>query len=110
MAEHSLSVARPLATAFIAVVCWRGLMRTRFMFSPFYSAGGLFVLAYIGLVISMMPYLVPPIHHRVERGSCSVLAALRADRHRGSSALILGYTVFVYYTFRGKVRADEGYH
>jgi cytochrome d ubiquinol oxidase subunit II len=23
---------------------------------------------------------------------------------------ILGYTVFVYYTFRGKVRADEGYH
>jgi cytochrome bd ubiquinol oxidase subunit II len=23
---------------------------------------------------------------------------------------ILGYTVFVYHTFRGKVRAGEGYH
>jgi cytochrome d ubiquinol oxidase subunit II len=23
---------------------------------------------------------------------------------------ILGYTVFVYYTFRGKLRAGEGYH
>jgi cytochrome d ubiquinol oxidase subunit II len=24
--------------------------------------------------------------------------------------IILGYTVFVYYTFRGKVRPGEGYH
>jgi cytochrome bd ubiquinol oxidase subunit II len=24
--------------------------------------------------------------------------------------LILGYTVFVYWTFRGKVREGEGYH
>ena len=24
--------------------------------------------------------------------------------------LVLGYTVFVYWTFRGKVRAGEGYH
>jgi cytochrome d ubiquinol oxidase subunit II len=24
--------------------------------------------------------------------------------------IILGYTVFVYWTFRGKVRAGEGYH
>jgi cytochrome d ubiquinol oxidase subunit II len=23
---------------------------------------------------------------------------------------ILGYTVFVYYTFRGKIRVGEGYH
>jgi cytochrome d ubiquinol oxidase subunit II len=24
--------------------------------------------------------------------------------------IILGYTIFVYWTFRGKVRAGEGYH
>jgi len=24
--------------------------------------------------------------------------------------VILGYTVFMYYTFRGKVRPGEGYH
>ena len=24
--------------------------------------------------------------------------------------LVIGYTVFVYWTFRGKVRAGEGYH
>jgi cytochrome bd ubiquinol oxidase subunit II len=100
----------PLATAFFAVVCWRGLARTRFMFSPFYSACGLFVLAYIGLVISMMPYLVPP--------SLTVWNAAAAPSSQrfvliGIAILlpfILGYTVFVYYTFRGKVRADEGYH
>jgi cytochrome bd ubiquinol oxidase subunit II len=80
------------------------------MFSPFYSAVALFIIAYIGLVISMMLYLVPP--------SLSVWDAAAAPSSQrfvliGMAILmpfILGYTVFVYYTFRGKVRPDEGYH
>ena len=100
----------PIATALFGVACWRGLTRTRFMFSPFYSAVALFIIAYIGLVISMMPYLVPP--------AITVWDAAAAPSSQrfvliGMAVLIpfiLGYTVFVYYTFRGKVRADEGYH
>lgn len=100
----------PLATAAFAVACWRGLARLRVMFSPFYSAVALFVISYLGLVISMVPYLVPP--------SVTVWDAAAAPSSQrfvliGVAILvpfILGYTVFVYYTFRGKVHADEGYH
>jgi len=100
----------PLATALFAVACWRGLASSRLMFSPFYSAMALFILAYAGLVISIMPYLVPP--------SITIWDAAGAPSSQrfvliGVAILvpfILGYTVFVYYTFRGKVRADAGYH
>ena len=50
----------PAATAFFVWACWRGLHRSRFMFSPFYSAVALFIIAYVGLVISTFPYIVPP--------------------------------------------------
>ncbi|HEY5102562.1 MAG TPA: cytochrome d ubiquinol oxidase subunit II, partial [Steroidobacteraceae bacterium] len=100
----------PAATALFAWACWRGLARSRFIFSPFYSAVMLFVIAYIGLVISTYPYIVPP--------SITVWDAAAAPSSQrfvliGIAILlpfILGYTIFVYYTFRGKVRADEGYH
>jgi cytochrome bd ubiquinol oxidase subunit II len=100
----------PAATALFAWACWRGLARSRFIFSPFYSAVALFVIAYIGLVISTYPYIVPP--------AMTVWDAAAAPSSQrfvliGIAILlpfILGYTIFVYYTFRGKVRADEGYH
>ena len=80
------------------------------MFSPFYSAVALFIIAFAGLVISTMPYLVPP--------AITVWDAAAAPSSQrfvliGIAILIpfiLGYTAFMYYTFRGKVRADEGYH
>jgi cytochrome d ubiquinol oxidase subunit II len=80
------------------------------MFSPFYKAVALFVIAFVGLLISTMPYLVPP--------AITVWDAAAAPSSQrfvliGVAILvpfILGYTVFVYYHFRGKVRADEGYH
>jgi hypothetical protein len=49
----------PLLTALLAVSCYRGLSG-RNPTVAFYSAVGLFVVAFIGLVISTPPYLVPP--------------------------------------------------
>jgi cytochrome d ubiquinol oxidase subunit II len=99
----------PLATAALAVACWRGIRGPRPALA-FYSAAGMFVLAFIGLVVSNYPYLVPP--------SITLWEAAAAPASQwflliGTLILlpfILGYTVFVYYTFRGKVRPGEGYH
>jgi cytochrome d ubiquinol oxidase subunit II len=99
----------PLLTAAGAWICWRGLAGDGER-SPFIAAIALFLLGYLGLVISNMPYLVPP--------SLTVWQAAAAP---GSQLfmlvgvlillpVILGYTVFVYWTFRGKIRAGEGYH
>jgi len=91
------------------VHCWRGL-QGKHPTTAFYSAVGLFVVAYIGLVLSTVPYLVPP--------TITVWQAAAAPKSQifilaGMSVMIpiiLGYTVFVYHTFRGKVRPGEGYH
>ena len=99
----------PLVTAVLAVSCWRGLTG-RHPTLAFYSAVGLFLVAFIGLVISTIPYLVPP--------SITVWQAAAAPSSQGfilsgMAVLIpmtLGYTVFVYRTFRGKVRPGQSYH
>ena len=99
----------PLATAGMAYLLFRWL-RTQRDIAPFLAAITLFLLGYAGLVISNYPYLVPP--------SMTVTAAAAAPESQyfmliGTAVLlpvVLGYTVFVYYTFRGKVRVGEGYH
>jgi cytochrome d ubiquinol oxidase subunit II len=99
----------PLATAFLTLTCWRGLSG-RHPTVAFNSAVGLFIISFIGLIISTLPWLVP--------FSVTVWDAAAAPRSltfilTGICVLlpvILGYTVFVYYTFRGKVRPGEGYH
>ena len=99
----------PLVTAALALAAWRGI-GGRHPTLAFYSAVGLFIIAYLGLVISSVPYLVPP--------SLTLWQAAAAPRSQafilaGMVVLIpaiFGYTVFVYRTFRGKVRPGEGYH
>jgi len=99
----------PLVTAWLATRAWRALS-TRHPTRAFYSAVGLFVVAYLGLLASTVPYLVPP--------SITVWQAAAAPHSQvfilsGMAVLIpvvLGYTVFVYRTFRGRVHPGEGYH
>ncbi len=103
----------PLATLIVGWLCWNGLRKQRAV-QPFVSAIGLFLLAYIGLLISNVPYLVPP----APDGSVGMTLAAAAAAPESQRFLlvgtvfllpvILGYTVFVYWVFRGKV--GEGYH
>lgn len=99
----------PLLTALLALACWRGLRGAHPSIS-FYSAVGLFVLAFVGLVVSNAPYLVPP---SVTLWEAAAPPSSQIFTLIGIAVLlpvILGYTVFVYWTFRGKVRPGEGYH
>lgn len=100
----------PLLTGLLCLLCWLGINDTRHTAQAFFSAVALFLLAYVGLVISNVPYLVPP--------SVTVWQAAAVPESQlflllGTLVLlpmIIGYTVFVYWTFRGKLRAGEGYH
>jgi cytochrome d ubiquinol oxidase subunit II len=99
----------PIATAAVALVTWRAL-EGRAEILPFVGAIGLFVLSYIGIAISLYPMIVP--HH------FTLWEAASSDRTQafllvGTLALlpvILMYTGWSYWVFRGKVRADVGYH
>ena len=99
----------PLATALSAFAVWRSLEKGRDV-PPFLAAIGLFLLGYLGLVISDFPFLVPPsltVWDTAAAPSSQIFMLL------GTLLLlpfVLGYVVFVYWLFRGKVRAGESYH
>jgi cytochrome bd ubiquinol oxidase subunit II len=99
----------PVLTVLAALACWHGI-NSRAQVQGFAAAIALFLLGLIGLVISNVPYLVP--------GSLTVWETAAPPSSQmfmlvGTLIMlpiILGYTAFVYWTFRGKVRAGEGYH
>ena len=99
----------PLLTALVALACWRWLDAGRELL-PFVAAIALFLLGYLGLVISIYPYLVPP---ALTIWQTAAHPASQIFMLVGTAALlplILGYVAFIYWIFRGKVREGEGYH
>jgi cytochrome bd ubiquinol oxidase subunit II len=99
----------PIVTALIAFAAWRALETGR-EGTPFVASIGLFLLGYLGLVISSYPYLVPP--------SLTVWQASAAPESQifmliGTLVflpLALCYTALIYWIFRGKVKPGESYH
>jgi cytochrome bd ubiquinol oxidase subunit II len=99
----------PLLTALVALMIWRWLEQGREI-PPFLASIALFLLGYLGLVISTFPYLVPPV---LTIWQTAAAPASQIFMLLGTVALlpiIFGYIVFVYWLFRGKVREGEGYH
>ncbi len=75
-------------------------------------AGGLlvFLSGYLGLGVSFFPQIVPyAVGFREAANEPGALALILAGVAM-LLPLILGYTAFVYWLFRGKVAADAGYH
>ncbi len=99
----------PALTALVALTCWRGLASGRDVL-PFLSAIAMFMLGYIGLVISNFPYLVPPsltIWDTAAAPSSQIFMLV------GTLILlpfVVGYIVLVYWLFRGKIKPGESYH
>jgi cytochrome bd ubiquinol oxidase subunit II len=99
----------PVVTALTAFAAWRWLNRANEV-APFLASIALFLLGYLGLVISDFPYLVPP--------SLTIWATAAAPASQifmllGTLVLlpiIFGYVIFIYWLFRGKVREGESYH
>jgi cytochrome bd ubiquinol oxidase subunit II len=99
----------PIITALLAWVEWRALNNDSEIL-PFAGAIGLFVLAYIGIAISLWPNIVP---HRFSLWEAASSESTQAFLLVGTLFLlpiILMYTGWSYWVFRGKVRADIGYH
>jgi cytochrome bd ubiquinol oxidase subunit II len=99
----------PVATALVAWATWRALNGTS-QSGGFIGAVCLFALSYIGIAISLFPMIVP--HH---------FTLTQAASPPGTQAFLLVGTLFLlpviffytgwsYWVFRGKVRADVGYH
>jgi cytochrome bd ubiquinol oxidase subunit II len=99
----------PLVTALTALTCWRAIEQGREV-PAFLAAIALFLLGYFGLVVSVFPYLVPPV---LTIWQVAAPPASQTFMLVGTLVLlpvIFGYVVFSYALFHGKVREGEGYH
>jgi cytochrome bd ubiquinol oxidase subunit II len=99
----------PAVTALIAYRMWRWIETGREV-PPFLATIALFLLGFLGLVISNFPYLVPP---SLTVWDTAAAPASQIFMLLGTLLLlpmILGYIGFIYWLFRGKVREGESYH
>ena len=97
----------PIITAGLLVWLWRAVShREKTVFG---ITLGIFLLCYIGFGITLYPNIVPPmITFRDAAAPENSLAFMLV----GAAILlpvIIGYTAYAYWVFRGKV-SDEGYH
>jgi len=107
--EVVLVVPVPILVAFCALRLYKGLSEEKPLMA-FLSVQGLFVLSYMGLLISFFPYIVP--------SAVTLWQAAAPDKSLkfllvGAVVLlpmILAYTAYAYWVFRGKVRPTHHYH
>jgi cytochrome d ubiquinol oxidase subunit II len=100
----------PIVTALLGWVEWRALNREDSEVMPFAAAIGLFLLSYLGIAISLWPMIVPHKYTLWEAASAESTQAFLAVGTLFLLPIILMYTGWSYWVFRGKVRANIGYH
>jgi cytochrome d ubiquinol oxidase subunit II len=104
-----LTAPVPIAVAAATALLLRALSNKN-DHQPFFLTLALFALSYAGLGISMYPYIVP---QSITIWQAAAPANSQIFMLFGVSILvplILGYTAWAYWVFRGKVRPGHGYH
>ncbi|MFU8821302.1 MAG: cytochrome d ubiquinol oxidase subunit II [Gammaproteobacteria bacterium] len=79
-------------------------------YGPYLWTVAIFLLGYIGLMVGIFPYLVPYALTYEQAAAASNAQGLLLVGAVIFLPVILGYTAYVYWVFRGKVTADAGYH
>ncbi len=79
-------------------------------YGPYLWSVALFGLGYIGLLVGIFPYLVPYSLTIEQAAAAPNAQALLLVGAVIFLPVILGYTAYVYWVFRGKVTVDAGYH
>ncbi len=98
----------PVVAALVALAVWRSLGKGGDTL-PFLGSVALFMLGYVGLVISNFPYLVPPSLTVWDAAASAPSQIFMLIGTLFLLPIILGYVIFIYWLFRGKIREGEGY-
>jgi cytochrome d ubiquinol oxidase subunit II len=98
----------PILVVLLAWRLWLSLQRGS-DYGPFLYTLGLFVLGYTGLAISLFPKVVPPDLSIWDTASPASSQLFLLIGVLFLIPVILVYTTYAYWVFRGKVKAGEGY-
>jgi len=98
----------PMVTAACFIMIWLDLHRGG-EYRPFFLSLGVFLTAYMGLGISLWPWLVP---FQITFRQAAAAAPSQSLLLIGTIVMlpvVLTYTAFCYYLFRGKASHESGY-
>jgi cytochrome d ubiquinol oxidase subunit II len=92
----------PLLTAAAFITLWRDLHDDAREIRPFLLSLALFLLGYIGFGISLYPWIVPFEFTLWDAAAASTSQSITLIGTAIMLPIILGYTAYCYYIFRGK--------
>lgn len=97
----------PLVTAGLFGVVWHDVYRQEREYRPFILSIGIFLMAYLGLGLSLFPWIVPFHYTLYEAAASGPGLSLLLVGVVPLLPLILSYTAYAYYVFRGKISSEE---
>ncbi|HMK36805.1 MAG TPA: cytochrome d ubiquinol oxidase subunit II [Desulfomonilaceae bacterium] len=108
MPTFSYLLPMPLITIFLFLFIWRDL-HDGSEYRPFFLSLLVFLMAYIGLAVSLWPWMVPFSLTFRQAAAAGTSQSLLLVGTVILLPLILTYTAFCYYLFRGKASHEDAY-
>ncbi len=99
----------PLLSGLAFLTVWRDLGKERREVRPFLLSLGLFLLGYVGLGISLYPWIVPFDLTLWDAAAATTSLSLLLVGAVIFLPVVLGYTAYSYYIFRGKTTDEPMY-
>lgn len=97
----------PALTAYLFFRIWRDLHGQSAEYRPFLASIGVFFMGYVGLTLSIFPFIIP-FHYDIWMAAASgPTLSLLLVGVIPILPLILGYTGYCYYIFRGKTSHEQ---
>lgn len=98
----------PVLTAFLFLMLWKKIHDKKSDFYPFLLSLAIFFLCYLGFALTLYPWIVPFQFDIWQAAAAPAGLSLLLVGVAPLLPLILGYTAYCYYVFRGKT--DEEYY
>jgi cytochrome d ubiquinol oxidase subunit II len=99
----------PLVTLLLFMVIWSDLQTQKHEYRPFLSSIGIFFMGYLGLGLSIFPWLIPYRYTFCDAAAYGASLSLMLCGVIPLLPVILGYTGYCYYVFRGKSSHEKIY-
>jgi len=99
----------PVLALLSAWLLWMAV-RKRQEGMPFVATMAMFIFTYMGLLVSKWPYMVPPNYTLWDAASAPGSQLFLLLGTLLVIPIVIAYTSWTYWVFRGKVRAGTGYH
>jgi cytochrome d ubiquinol oxidase subunit II len=99
----------PLITLVLIIYAWHSLNKDGHDHTPFLTSIGIFLMGYLGLAVSLYPWIIPYHYSFADAAASGPGLSLMFVGVVPALPLILGYTAYCYYVFRGKTSHEHIY-